>query len=298
MAAFNEFEWISGLPKNIKEGLVMGIGDDAAVIDFYKNCVISTDSLVENSHFLRSDDPYFIGWKTAAVNLSDMAAMGCSADFILLNIHIPDWFGKTQSKSFKDGFLNCCEEHNTALIGGDTVLTKGEQLHCVATILGQPFNENPIYRGGANENDLIVISGKLGGSFPTRHLKFTPKLNLSKMICDQLAPTSMIDISDGVLQDLNHILTLSKCGAQIELYNIPIHSDVADDNDPLKRALSDGEDFELLFTIPEDYSPLLANLSELSCVGRITNTDKELVGRLNASNEYLPLEAKGFQHNR
>jgi len=298
MENFNEFDWISELPKNVKEGLVMGIGDDAAVIEFHKNCVISTDSLVEDSHFLKSDDPYLIGWKTAAVNLSDMAAMGCTADFILLNLHIPNWFGTTQSKTFKNGFLNCLEEHNTVLIGGDTVLTKGDLLHCVATVLGQPFFEKPIYRSGAKENDLIVVSGELGGSFPKRHLNFTPKLKLSKTICDQLSPTSMIDISDGVLQDLNHILCASKVGAKVDLYNIPIHSDVKNDKNPLKRALSDGEDFELLFTIPSNNDQLLSKFSDLCCIGEITSTSRELLGRKSASNEYLSLEAKGFQHNR
>jgi len=298
MKGFNEFEWIKKLPKQQKDGLVLGIGDDAAIIDFDKNCSVSTDSLVEGSHFLRNDDPYFIGRKTAAVNLSDMAAMGCSADYFLLNLHIPEWFNNDKCEAFKNGLTDLLDEHQTILIGGDTVLSKGELLHCVGTVMGQPFENKAITRSGAQNEDLIIVSGALGGSFPKRHLTFEPRLKLSQQICSSLAPTSMIDISDGILQDLNHISKASNMGAKVNLGSIPIHPDIQKNENALQQAVSDGEDFELLFTIPKKNKVLVEKFDELTIIGSMSNDTQHLLVKEKEEETFRQIIPKGFQHNR
>lgn len=300
--SFKEFEFISQLPKASHPFLSTGIGDDAAVFQGSFPWAISSDALAEGSHFLSEDDPYEIGQKTASVNLSDMAAMGCEPCFFILNLHVGSTWTETQKiERFMAGLLDRLKSFNVALIGGDTVRSKERGLQVSGTILGKPYGQGPILRSTAQVGDLICVTGALGGSFPKRHLVFEPKVNMAKEICQRITPHSMMDISDGLAQDLSHICRLSCVGARLELEHIPIHVDAlehhrGDCSRALQAALSDGEDFELLFTIaPEDVAKIPSELN-VSVVGHICAENK-LEARSNSEAPWLPLEPKGFSHD-
>jgi thiamine-monophosphate kinase len=302
MPNFKEFDFISKIPRLQAPHLSLGIGDDAAVFQGQGPWSISTDALAEGQHFLSDDDPFLIGQKTASVNLSDMAAMGCQPKFFLLNLHIDDnWANPEKLSQFMQGLQSQLQKFETVLIGGDTVRNKGGGLQVSGTILGQPFCSAPILRSEAQAGDLICVTGQLGGSFPHRHLRFEPRVHLSKIICEQLQPTAMMDLSDGLAQDLMHICKASQVGARIRAQNIPVHPDLDTQDKTQKQrlnaALSDGEDFELLFCISPNTN--LKDLSDLqiSVIGKITNHPDEYLIQWDQKQDHVPLEPKGFSHD-
>lgn len=297
MSACNEFEWIRSLSSNVKNELKLGIGDDAAVFQGSSPWCISTDSLVENSHFLPEDSPEVIAQKLVRVNLSDMAAMGCQPKFFLLNLHMNASWSKAKLEAFKSGLLSELKQWNVELIGGDTVSAKSGPLHLVGTILGQPFHQNPITRSGAKVGDLIYVTGALGGSFPKRHLQFTPRLEWSEMLCLHAYPNAMMDISDGLLQDLGHILDQSQVAARLNLDDVPIHDDLTEHPEALSKALSDGEDFELLFTLPPERAQQIPPQVNAHPIGVITEGQGEIFARESKSEPYRAWPRLGFEHN-
>lgn len=293
--SFREFNWIKSLPNESASHLACGIGDDAAVIQGLDSLAISTDSLVENSHFLAGDDPYLIGKKCVNVNLSDMAAMGCQPLFFLFNLHMTSQFEGEKLEALKKGLLDALGAYSVALIGGDTVKSSGNLLNLVGTVLGKPFLEKPIYRSGAKANEYICVTGPLGGSFPKRHLDFEPRVAFSREICNRVKPSSMMDISDGLFQDLNHIAVASQVGVRLLKSRIPIHEDLMNEPDALMRACADGEDFELLFTVPKDSLESLRQIPKCMIIGETTLNKKERLWSYDEDNwENFPI--KGFEH--
>lgn len=297
MSVFNEFTWIDSLPQSSKPELKLGIGDDAAIFQSSEDWAVSTDSLIEGSHFNPSDKPFNIAKKLVNVNVSDMAAMGCQPKFFLLNLHLsPNWNEK-QLNEFKDGLIKTLQNWDIALIGGDTVTCKEGPTHLVGTILGQPYSKNAILRSGAKLDDDIYITGELGGSFPHRHLTFEPRLDWSKELCLSCSPSAMMDVSDGLLQDLGHILDESRVSAELELEVVPIHQDAMSNTEPLINALSDGEDFELLFTLPASQSNLLPKNIPVTKIGKIISGESEIFARKFKTDPLKVWPRLGFEHN-
>lgn len=294
---FDEFQWIHQLKSEDNPFLNTGIGDDAAIFQGEHPWAISTDTLVENVHFLSSDHPKNIAQKLVHVNISDMAAMGCQPLFFLLNLQMtPSYVGKA-IQEFKDKLLTTLNSFHISLIGGDTTSSQTGPLSLTGTILGKPFGDIAIKRSGAKDGDLICVTGKLGGSFPKRHLTFTPRLEWSRILCEQCTPNAMIDISDGLLQDLQHILDQSSLGANVDLQNIPIHEDAASNKNPLESALGDGEDFELLFTISQDKKEFLPKEIEFNIIGQMTSEHQSQIwGKHSEKESYLPIASNGFKH--
>ncbi|MBF7690416.1 MULTISPECIES: thiamine-phosphate kinase [Acinetobacter] len=283
----------------------LGIGDDSALITPPENqqLVICTDTLVEGRHFPSSTTAHAVGWKSVAVNLSDIAAMGATPHSILLAITLPkiqeDWLD-----NFCQGLFACCEQYGVELIGGDT--TQGPHLTISVTALGWVPKGQAITRSGAEIGDYIVVSGQLGdAAFGLQHLGHplqkrldypTPRCELGKHLLG--FASSMIDLSDGLIQDLQHILNASNVGATLQLENLPtdnaLHS--LSRQQQWQYAIAGGDDYELCFTIsPENYKKLCLqkpNVS-LSVIGYI---ESALGLRLTYQNEEQALNFHGYQH--
>lgn len=296
MNDFREFDFIKSLTSKAARGLDLGIGDDAALIKASEQWAISTDSMVESSHFSSGDSPRKIAQKLVRINLSDMAAMGCEPRFFLLNLHFSKSWNLDQLNEFKSGLLEELKQRNLSLIGGDTVSVSEGPIHLVGTILGQPYLEKAITRSGAQEGDDIYVTGFLGGSFPNRHLSFEPRNQWSHELCLNAQPNAMMDISDGLFQDLGHILDASEVSAKIELDEIPIHSDLKHHPEALNKALSDGEDFELLFTLAPEKSTKIPSSVHHKKIGKVITGKGEIFAKKKADLEYIVWPRLGFEH--
>lgn len=282
MAEFSLIERYFTRPS--KANVALGVGDDSAILipPVGEQLVICADTLVAGRHFPLDTDPHAIGWKSVAVNLSDIAAMGARPHSILLALTLPQidhpWLEK-----FSAGLFACCDQFGVSLIGGDT--TQGPHLTISVTALGwQPIG-HAVTRQGAQVGDLIVVSGQIGdaayglqyaGHPLQQRLDYpTPRCHLGQLLSHYAH--SMIDVSDGLAQDLQHILEASGVGARVNLDALPI--DTALTALPLQQqwqyALAGGDDYELCFTIaPQQYELLVQEKLEtqLSVIGEIQST--------------------------
>jgi thiamine-monophosphate kinase len=298
------------------QGVRLGIGDDAALLipPVNHELAISTDTLIEGRHFPIDTDPYSIGWKAVAVNLSDLAAMGATAHSILLALTLPQ-ADPVFMKELAQGIFDLCDLENIALIGGDT--TRGKILSITITALGWIPNGQAIKRSGAQIGDLIVVSNTLGdAAYTLQHLnnptlsptlksrldRPTPRLALGQKLRGHAS--AMLDISDGLVQDLEHLLVASDVAGWIDVDQLPFSETLAR-LDPQVRApyaLSGGDDYELCFTIsPQKFASLAQLLAEqdlsVSVIGEIVehipNTDRLKILR---NNQPFHLKTKGFKH--
>ena len=254
----DEFSFIEYLKKKIpRSGRVsVGIGDDAAVlsVDKRKKLVVSTDVIVENIDFrIKEINPEKIGRKALAINLSDIAAMGASPTAFVISIGKPGHITTAWLKRFYKGLLVLAKQYGIACIGGD--FSSSKEFFASITIFGEVPPRQIVKRSGAKLGDWIAVTGALGGSILKHHYDFMPRIREGLFLAKYVMPTAMIDISDGLVQDLSHILKASKAGAVLDLDKIPVSRDAkrmssGNEKNALVRALSDGEDFELLFTVP------------------------------------------------
>lgn len=255
---FALIDWIRSKSK-VREEIEQGIGDDAAIL----NCnsgqkwVTAVDVITEGVHFTSETAPALIGRKALAINLSDIAAMGATPIAAFVGIVLPQQRDETYARQIYDGIFSLAEQFNISIAGGDTNSWDGGLVVSV-TVQGVLNQGEPIYRSGAQPGDHIFVTGPLGGSLGSgRHLKFTPRLIESQKLLEHFRPTAMLDLSDGLGSDLFHLTSSSGVGAIIESAAIPIHDDVptsVQDDQRLHQAISDGEDFELLFTLTTEQS--------------------------------------------
>ena len=267
----SEFSLIDRYFKRPTRHTVLGVGDDGALICPAPGheIVVSTDLLVEGTHFYADTDPESLGWKTLAVNISDLAAMGARPRWALLAAVFPaptpDWIA-----AFSRGFLECADHHDVDLIGGDT--TRGPRSFCV-TILGEVPAGKALRRDGAHAGDSIWVSGTPGrAALGLAHLQGRTALEepqLEDCIAALLRPqprvalglalrglaTAAIDVSDGLLADLGHILDQSQLSARLRIPGLPAPGLARD------ALLAGGDDYELLFTAPSASDAAIAALS-------------------------------------
>jgi thiamine-monophosphate kinase len=253
-------------------GVKIGIGDDAAAIEPTTGLVslITTDMLVEGVHFdLSFSDPLTLGRKSLAVNLSDIAAMGGIPRYFLLSLALPRQISVEFVDLFIGGTLEMAEQFGVSLIGGDTCASQQGVVISV-TVIGEQYPDLVVSRSGARPGDLICVTGTVGdsalglsmlqgglreGFAVSRHLDPTPRVREGILLAEARLPTAMIDVSDGLLADLGHILKLSGAGARLCLDKIPLSADYLErysvtGEDTYSLPLSGGEDYELLFTTP------------------------------------------------
>ena len=242
-----EFGLIERFRKQIKTDttVIKGSGDDCAVLKFNKDkyLLFTCDMLVEGVDFRPNEKPYLIGRKSVAVSISDIAACAGMPYYCLVSLGLP----KKTSIDFADklfkGMLDIAKKFKINIVGGD--LSRAGKLVIDVSMLGIVEKKYLVLRNGAKVGDIIFVTGSLGGSIQGKHLKFTPRLKEARYLVKNFKVNSMIDISDGLAQDLGHILEQSKVGAII--YEDLIPRDKKARN--LKEALYMGEDFELLFTL-------------------------------------------------
>jgi len=322
--------------------IVVGIGDDAAVLKIASATLLlaTTDMLIEGVHFdLSSTNYYSLGWKSAAVNLSDIAAMGGVPRFCLTALAIPARIPVEAVKEFYRGFNALLRAHKTILAGGDTCFSK-DGLVINVTVLGEAKKGTAVTRAGAKQGDRIFVTGTLGdagaglellkagvrvqgpgsrGQGPgtrskdvnselrtphseliKRHLRPVPRVEWGRKIALAGCASSMIDVSDGLSSDLFHLCEESGVGAVLHSDAIPLSRSILRsagqlNKSPLQYALSGGEDYELLFTVPQAKMKRLASLKVPATeIGQITGTRSLLI--MNAQGEGKPLKPIGYDH--
>ncbi|MDP9173598.1 MAG: thiamine-phosphate kinase [Planctomycetota bacterium] len=257
---FDLINWIRerSLAQAKASGLIeVGVGDDLAVLKWPENdlLLVGMDQVIDGVHFDSSAHTLRqIGIKAMNRNLSDCAAMACLPAAALAAVALPKSISLAGAKELYLGMREAADVFECPIVGGDTGSTPGRLTLCV-TILGTSAGQRPLTRGGARPGDAIFVTGPLGGSILGRHLNFKPQIELGRRL-GRIA-TSMIDLSDGLSRDIVHICRGSGVGAIIEADAIPIHADAVelcgrDKITALNHALSDGEDYELLFTANED----------------------------------------------
>jgi thiamine-monophosphate kinase len=247
------------------ERILVGPGDDAAVLRAGGDVVVTTDLLMDGVDFiLRDIDPRRAGRKALAVNLSDLAAMAARPLAAFVSLALPIDEGSAIAEALYDGMLPLAEEFGCAIAGGDTNSWRGPLVISV-TAVGETTSRGPLLRSGAKAGDAIVVTGGFGFSIQGRHFDFTPRVREALLLHERYTLHAGIDASDGLSLDLWRLCEESGCGAILEASAIPMHDGwqalfPADDRESsLRHALGDGEDFELILGVPPaDAERLLA----------------------------------------
>jgi thiamine-monophosphate kinase len=246
------------------ESLRIGIGDDAAVLDLgaTSKLVVTSDLLAEGVHFEAGTALPRVGHKALAVNLSDLAAMSARPLAAVVSLLLSDDTALQSAKAVVEGMQPLATRHQVAIAGGDTNSWSGRLVISV-TALGCLAGRSPWTRNGAVPGDVILVTGSLGGSLGGKHLDFEPRVTEALRLAGDYEIHAAIDISDGLSLDLARMATASGCAAVLDLEAIPI-SDAArslapapESKSALDRALSDGEDFELLLAVPREVAKTL-----------------------------------------
>jgi len=311
--SLGEFGLIEHLTKNIElqnASSVVGVGDDAAILDhFGKQIVVTTDLLIEGVHFDLMYTPLrHLGYKCVVVNLSDVYAMNATPTQITLSIGISNRFGVEALDEFYEGVYAACEKYGVDLVGGDTASSQKGFIISV-TAIGEVTPEKFVKRNGAKKGDLLCVSGDLGAAyigllFLEREKKIflespgvQPDLEGEAYVVgrllkpearkdiieffekEKIMPTAMIDISDGLSSEILHICKQSELGCVLYEEKIPVREETKNaafkfEIDPTACALSGGEDYELLFTIQQtDHEKLILN-NDISVIGYMTDLEE------------------------
>ncbi|MCB9034530.1 MAG: thiamine-phosphate kinase [Chitinophagales bacterium] len=312
ISSLGEFKLIDRLTQDVQlnnESSIKGIGDDAAVVKSNTTQVITTDLLVEGIHFDLVYTPLkHLGYKAVVVNLSDVYAMNAIPKQILVSLAVSNRFSVEALEELYSGIKLACAMYNVDIIGGDTTASlKGL---CISiTAIGEQQQEKIVYRNTAKEGDLLCVSGDLGAAFiglkmlqrekqvflnapdasiqlekykyvVERQLKPEARKDIIQFFADNnIIPSSMIDISDGLSSEILHLCNQSKVGMQVEEEQVPIYKETYDtalelNIDPINCALSGGEDYELLFTISPEHQAILAEHNDISIIGEVKDASQ------------------------
>ncbi|MGN6567164.1 MAG: thiamine-phosphate kinase [Flavipsychrobacter sp.] len=313
ISSLGEFGLIDHLTRNNdtrQAGTILSIGDDAAVIDnFGRQTVITTDMFLEGVHFDLMYTPLkHLGYKAVAVNLSDIYAMFATPTHITISLGVSNRISVEALEEFYEGVYAACERYGVDLVGGDTSTSQKGFVICI-TAIGEVAPDKYVKRSGAKENDLICVSGDLGGAYlglqllerekriylespgvqpdlqnrayvVGRILKPEPRADIVSWLQEnEIIPTSMIDVSDGLSSEILHICKQSDTGCVLYEEKIPMHQESREvafefSIDPTACVLSGGEDYELLFTVKqEDYEKIVRN-EQISVIGYITKKEE------------------------
>jgi thiamine-monophosphate kinase len=322
---FGLIERIRARKQAYDEDVVIGIGDDCAILRRGPVLeVLTTDCLVEGTHY---EDKWLsmkdVGWKTLAVNVSDVAAVGGTPRHALITLFLPEAVTTGDIDDLYDGLDECAGAFGVAIVGGDIVKIRGP-FAVSLTLSGTCERDEVALRSGARKDDLIVVTGSLGGaSLGLKCLKDgvagaesgalaecvkkfrrpVPRLKESRAIIQELRPSAMIDISDGLLSDLWHVIEASKVGAMLNADAVPVAEGVSEffrsGEAALSWAISGGEEYELLFTMSSRHEGKLAELANklgtrLTPIGTITS--KTAGVKLAGPNGEKELKPGGFDH--
>ncbi len=327
-----EFGLIDRLTRNIEyknTSTIKGVGDDAAVLDFTgKQIVVTTDLLTEGVHFNLMYVPLkHLGFKSVAVNISDLAAMNATPQQITVSIAVSSKFSVEAIEEIYEGIYLACDKYGVDLVGGDTTSSL-TGLTISITAIGTIEKGEATYRSGAKKNDLICVTGDLGGAYMGlnllerenevfkvnpkiqpqllgydyilgRQLKPEARIDMKKVFSDlKVKPTSMIDISDGLSSEIKHICKNSGVGAKIYEEKIPLDKETKRmgmelNMNPLVAALNGGEDYELLFTLPIEDIEKIRNHPDITVIGHICD-ESEGVCLVTSGGSEIEITAQGW----
>lgn len=295
LSKLGEFALIERFRKRIRldSSVIKGSGDDCAVIKFNKDkyLLFTCDMIIGGVDFSRGDEPYLVGRKALAISISDIAACAGIPRYCLVSLGMPEGTSLEFTDKIFKGMLEIAKRYKINMVGGD--LSKAKQLTIDVSMLGVVEKKYLVLRSGAKKGDIIFVTGTLGGSWAGKHLRFTPRIKEARFLANNFKVNAMIDISDGLAQDLNHILKQSSAGAIIYERLVPLGKHARN----LEDALYSGEDFELLFTLSRKEAKKLFAKSptNFKAIGEIADKryGLRLVDRRN--NERI-IQPKGFQH--
>ena len=336
ISELGEFGLIDRLTNQIQlknKSSVKGVGDDAAILDFSnRQVVVTTDLLTEGIHFNLMYVPLkHLGYKSVIVNLSDVYAMNAMPKQVTVSLAISGKFSVESVEELYSGIYLACEKYGVDLIGGDTTSSL-TGLTISITALGEVEKEKVVYRSGAKTNDLLCVTGDLGGAYMGLQLlerenevfkvnqNVQPQLEGYDYILGrqlkpearadivaafeklQIKPTSMIDISDGLSSEIMHLCKKSKVGCNLYEDKIPMDlqtKQMAEEMNinPLVAALNGGEDYELLFTISQSDYEKIKNDPDFTIIGHMTD-ESEKANLITGSGAAIPLEAQGWNHGK
>lgn len=280
--------------------VILPVGDDTAVVRCGAvDLALTSDAVLQDRHFLSSDDPHRIGHKALARALSDLAAMGAEAAWVLVDLEIPGTMPTVFIDALYAGIRSLAERFQVAIVGGDTTESTQFGIHVFA--VGTLPIGSARRRNGARAEDVVMVTGSLGDSRRGHHLDFTPRLAEGRLLRDHVH--AMIDISDGLSVDAHHLATASGVRIVLDAAAIPKrfthHNNLSDE--ALQKALNDGEDFELLFTLaPEKIAPLIVAWKQ-----HFTEPPPVVIGHvepgsaglwLRVDNKHKPLNPDGYDH--
>ena len=332
LAKLGEFGLIDHLTKNFiinHNSTIKGVGDDAAVLEFKsKHVVVTTDLLIENVHFDLGYMPLkHLGYKAIMVNLSDVYAMNADATQVTVSIAVSNRFTLEAIEELYAGIETAAKIYNVDVVGGDTTSSTTGLIISV-TAIGQVDKENVVYRNGAKPNDLLVVTGDLGGAYMglqvlerekqvfkvnpnnqpdlevynyiiERQLKPEARKDIVKLLKDlDVKPTSMIDISDGLSSETIHLCKQSNVGVELYENKIPLDPQVIStceefNIDSTTIALNGGEDYELLMTISQQDYPKIKGNPNFTVIGFITEKERGM-HLITRAETVIPLIAKGW----
>lgn len=332
LSELGEFGLIDHLTNNLPvyhKSTVKGVGDDAAVLNYNgTNLVVTSDMLMEGIHFDLIYTPLkHLGYKAAVVNFSDVFAMNAKPRQLLISIALSKKFSIEALDQFYEGLRLACETYEVDLVGGDTSSSLTGMAISI-TVIGEAEKDKITYRSGAKENDLICVSGDLGGAYmglqilerekniyqeskggqPTlesyeyvlkRQLRPEARKDIVEFFHkNNIQPTSMIDISDGLSSEVLHICKQSNAGCKLYSHKVPIDDNTIDackelNMEPLICALNGGEDYELLFTLPIQNFDIIAARNDVSIIGHIADKS-EGCNLVTEQNQQIPLIAQGW----
>lgn len=334
LAALGEFGLIDHLTRGIAPRVattIKGIGDDAAVIDAGSNVLlITTDQLNEGVHFDLSYTPLkHLGYKAAVVNFSDIYAMNGHPEQMVVGLSVSNRFSVEALASLYDGLKLACDQYGVDLVGGDTTSSTSGMFISI-TVVGRAEKERVVYRSGAGDNDLVCVSGDLGGAYMgllllerekqvykanpdmqpdlegndyvlERFLKPEARRDIIQRLAEaDIQPTAMIDISDGLASEILHLCRNSNAGAAIYEAKIPIDPETASlcsdfKIHPTTAALNGGEDYELLFTVKlADFGKIKA-VAGVTIIGHITGEAGQ-AHLVTPDNKLIAITAQGWNH--
>jgi len=331
LSALGEFKLIEHLTQSIKlqqKSTVLGIGDDAAIIDSAaQHTVVSTDMLVEGIHFNLMYTPLrHLGYKAVAVNVSDICAMNAIPTQITVSIAVSNRYSVEAMEELYEGITAACDAFGVDLVGGDTT-SNSQGMTLSITAIGHADSETITKRSGAKDKDLLCVSGDVGGAYLglqilerekevftaggaqpdleryqyilERQLKPEARLDIINALSkNNIVPTSMIDVSDGLGSEILHLSKSSNLGFRVYENKIPIDFTSVSTAEELKMnpttcALNGGEDYELLFTIAPDDYPKLATIADIKTIGHAVDVSEGV--NLVSGDQLIPIKAQGWK---
>ncbi len=331
LGEFGLIDRLTGDIKTHQASTVKGVGDDAAVIDGGSGYILVTkDLLLENIHF---DLTYYplkhLGYKAITVNLSDIYAMNGTPRQVIVGIGLSNRFPLEAVEELYRGMKLACDKYKVDLVGGDTTSSR-QGLMLSVTAIGDVEKEKVVYRGTAEEKELVCVSGDLGAAYAgllilerekaeftanpnmqpdlegfdyilQRQLKPEARPDIIKMLDElKIMPTAMIDISDGLASEIKHICKQSNLGCTVYEDKIPIDEQTYDtarsfNMDPTMYALNGGEDYELLFTIKQDDYEKIKSINDVSVIGYMTEKNAG-INLITKSGPVVEIKAQGWDH--